>query len=590
MTYFRVVALNSGGESVPSSVVVAKRQAGRRAPILIVNNFSRNARTQDEVVDLPINGAGTHTNVTRVRLRYNNTFDYVVQAGEAIEAFNPFLGVESATDAAVAAGQINLENYSAVIWMSGEQSTVDSTFTATTQPLVASYVSGGGKLFVSGSEIGWDLVANGHGSTFFTNTLKATYVADDADTYDAVGASGAIFAGLSLSFDDGTAGTYDVDFPDTIKPATGSGATLAMNYLTSGSPGAAIQYAPVGAAMKVVLMAFPFETITTAANRNAVMAAVLNFFSINSTNLSTTPVAPDLTAAKDSGSSPTDNITNNNNSSGPKVLQFTVSGTIAAATVTVYADGTAIGSAVANGSSTTIDTNGSFALSEGSHAITASQTEPFKLASNTTSGLSISIDTIAPMVGPMTFNFETGQSLQYTFNETIASTFGPASIMVTNLSDPSNVGTASSYDGPTKKLTITFSGGVLGDANYQATLNGATITDVAGNALANQSPTPFYFLMADANRDRGVNAMDFNLLAANFGANGRTFTQGNFNYDGVVNSSDFNLLASSFGKSLAAPAGPLEVGPSDPAAEAASPGLFNAHRIITDDLLSSILL
>jgi len=42
----------------------------------------------------------------------------------------------------------------------------------------------------------------------------------------------------------------------------------------------------------------------------------------------------------------------------------------------------------------------------------------------------------------------------------------------------------------------------------------------------------FFFQMSDANHDRTVNALDFNVLAANFGKTGRTFSQGDFNFDG----------------------------------------------------------
>jgi hypothetical protein len=51
-----------------------------------------------------------------------------------------------------------------------------------------------------------------------------------------------------------------------------------------------------------------------------------------------------------------------------------------------------------------------------------------------------------------------------------------------------------------------------------------------------------------------VNLDDFNVLAANFGQSGRTFTQGDFTYDGTVNLDDFNVLAGRFGIVLAGPA------------------------------------
>src|SRR2546423_6302228 len=69
-----------------------------------------------------------------------------------------------------------------------------------------------------------------------------------------------------------------------------------------------------------------------------------------------TPAQPDLLDASDSGASPSDNITNQNNGTIQTALQFQVQSTLAGATVTVYADGTAIGSATANGSTTTITT------------------------------------------------------------------------------------------------------------------------------------------------------------------------------------------------------------------------------------------
>jgi hypothetical protein len=46
-----------------------------------------------------------------------------------------------------------------------------------------------------------------------------------------------------------------------------------------------------------------------------------------------------------------------------------------------------------------------------------------------------------------------------------------------------------------------------------------------------------------------VNLADFNVLAANFGQDGRTWQTADFNRDGVTNLSDFNVLAANFGLS-----------------------------------------
>lgn len=68
------------------------------------------------------------------------------------------------------------------------------------------------------------------------------------------------------------------------------------------------------------------------------------------------PTAIDLLPQSDSGHSDEDNITDRNNSAGSP-LMLGVDGTIAGATVTLYADNTPIGSAVATGGYTTITTD-----------------------------------------------------------------------------------------------------------------------------------------------------------------------------------------------------------------------------------------
>ena len=56
------------------------------------------------------------------------------------------------------------------------------------------------------------------------------------------------------------------------------------------------------------------------------------------------------------------------------------------------------------------------------------------------------------------------------------------------------------------------------------------------------------FRGGDANKDGLVNLADFNILAANFGDTGATWTEADFNGDGTVNLSDFNVLAGNFGQ------------------------------------------
>ena len=114
--------------------------------------------------------------------------------------------------------------------------------------------------------------------------------------------------------------------------------------------------------------------------------------------VSPAPTSVDLLPASDTGQLDTDDITMLDNSSGASTLDFSVSGTVAGATVTLYADGTPIGSAVAAGTTTTVTTNGAKDLADGPNAITAKQTESGELESGDSAPLNVIVDTEAPQV------------------------------------------------------------------------------------------------------------------------------------------------------------------------------------------------
>jgi hypothetical protein len=69
-----------------------------------------------------------------------------------------------------------------------------------------------------------------------------------------------------------------------------------------------------------------------------------------------------------------------------------------------------------------------------------------------------------------------------------------------------------------------------------------------------------YTYSGDADLSGNVDTIDFNNLAANFGASGKAWSQGDFNYDSSVDTVDFNLLASNFGQTLPASSGPAGLG------------------------------
>ena len=110
--------------------------------------------------------------------------------------------------------------------------------------------------------------------------------------------------------------------------------------------------------------------------------------------------------------------TNLNNSTAARALQFLVSGVTSGNIVEILADGNVIGQATASGTSVTVQTNGTFALTDGAHKFTAIQIAPNQTVSVTESGsstplsktadvpsfnsasLQLTIDTVGPQ-----FNF-----------------------------------------------------------------------------------------------------------------------------------------------------------------------------------------
>ena len=188
----------------------------------------------------------------------------------------------------IIAGTVNLQNYNAVVWISGDESTADETFSEIEQQRVQAYLQNGGKLFVSGSEIAWDLDRpSGPTQTdrdFLHNFLKASYADDNAGVYSVNGAVSTAFEGVSLGYGIIVEGSpYDEDYPDFLTPQGGAAAIL--HYGVVGNPmyaGVAFKGIFPGGSSSgaVVYLGFPFETITTKANRDTLMRRVYRYFDV----------------------------------------------------------------------------------------------------------------------------------------------------------------------------------------------------------------------------------------------------------------------------------------------------------------------
>lgn len=200
--------------------------------------------------------------------------------------------------------------------------------------------------------------------------------------------------------------------------------------------------------------------------------------------VSATPGTPTLVAASDTGV-PSDAITNLDNTSG-KTLQFTVAAAVNGATVTLYADGTAIGTGTVVGTSVTITTNGSFDLIDGQHSITARQTESGKSQSPDSTALTIWVDTTSPTgsVPDLNSASDTGSSTTDNITQGTSPQFDGTASDPTSNSYSSGLWkvTVSSDDGKsTTDSTSPFYSAVLATLNEGTRSVTATVYDVAGN-------------------------------------------------------------------------------------------------------------
>ncbi len=218
--FFRVAGLNAGGESFPSDTLGVRITPSGSADILIINGFDRLDRFNN------VAKGGHAGTVEQLIPQQNNTYNYVRQHGNAISAAGR--DFDSTTNEAVISGDINLNNYQTVVWILGEEATKDNTFNLTERTKVDAFLSAGKNLFVSGSEIGYELDSLNVGRSFYRNSLKSQFNIDSANSYAASGFPGSIFEGLANIDYAPSSDIYNVDSPDVITPLNGS--TTALNY------------------------------------------------------------------------------------------------------------------------------------------------------------------------------------------------------------------------------------------------------------------------------------------------------------------------------------------------------------------------
>jgi len=211
--------------------------------------------------------------------------DFLVSHSESFD-----LNFESSHNSTIIENIINLKNYDIVMWILGDESTQDETFSSIEQTKIIEYLENGGKLFLSGSEIAWDLEGASTGSNsdkeFLHNILKSKYKADDSNIYSVFGAENTQFEALNFAYGTPSAGSpYNEDYPDVIDTTNGSIPILFYNESNIAGIAFTGYYNNSEKEAQLIYIAFPFETIGNLDSRKKLMTASLNYFGLFPTDI-----------------------------------------------------------------------------------------------------------------------------------------------------------------------------------------------------------------------------------------------------------------------------------------------------------------
>ncbi|MCI6617339.1 MAG: fibronectin type III domain-containing protein [Prevotella sp.] len=302
---FKVTAVNSGGESFPTLTLSAISRPNATKTILIVNGFNRLSSpavidTKDQQgfdlkkdigVSYGLNvgwcghqtvfdksrmgsesGLGLSGNELMGKFIAGNDFSDVVTHAKSI-GINPDFNVVSCSSQAIENGKVDLQHYTCVDYLLGLQKDDGysliryKTLSPRMRQLIKDYLDQHGKLLISGSYIGSDLLQDEE-KAFLSQYLKVSYLNSDSLT-----ASPSI-NGMGLQFDlqrTLNASHYAATHPEILQPAEPGFRILQYADATS----AAVAYE--GRDYRCLTMGFPFECVASESVRQSLMQAFLHF-------------------------------------------------------------------------------------------------------------------------------------------------------------------------------------------------------------------------------------------------------------------------------------------------------------------------
>lgn len=250
------------------------------------------------------------------------------------------LQINSTANEKVEDGTVNLNDYKIVVWFIGDESSADVTLSLAERNAIRTYLDGGGKLIITGSELSYNVSRSGgaqYDLTFTTDYLKGTYVSDGAASYTpATGIAGTPFEGLTLPFGI----VYPEDFPDAIL-ATG-GAINILDYNAVDRKAGVAYKGTFGSGTVpggIIYISFPLETMADASLIGFMHKALLYF---DEAVTSIAPTALNDVANGQAGAAKIINVLNNDldNFTPFDLTSIEISAAPAQGTALANADGT----------------------------------------------------------------------------------------------------------------------------------------------------------------------------------------------------------------------------------------------------------
>jgi hypothetical protein len=235
--------------------------------------------------------------------------------------------------------------------------------------------------------------SNGGGTSVASTALSVTI--------DSVAPASPTVPDLTVAFDTGVSSTDNLTRLTTPTFSGKAEANATVTLLEGGAPiGSAKANAAGSWLVKSSVLAGGVHAISaTATDVAGNVSAVSGSLAVTiDATAPGTPTVPNMTPTSDTGPSTTDNITS---VTTPTFVGSAEGGT----TVTLFEGGTVLGTAKAStGGSWSIK---SAALADGKHVITARATDPAGNLGNLSTGLTVTIDTVAPLTAPVVASVST---------------------------------------------------------------------------------------------------------------------------------------------------------------------------------------